>query len=58
MKNNNIILIVPEHISGVDFSMFRNRSVITSTQMLRNRKMYEGSVVLYGAEKYWGMMKR
>jgi len=57
MKNNNVILIVPEHIIGVDYSMFRNRSVITSVQMLRNRKMYADSVILHGAEKYWSMMR-
>jgi DNA-binding Lrp family transcriptional regulator len=57
IKNNNVILIVPEHISGADFSIFRNRSVMTSVQMLRNKKMYQDAVILHGAEKYWSMMR-
>jgi molybdenum-dependent DNA-binding transcriptional regulator ModE len=57
IKNNNVILIVPEHTTGVDFSAFRNRSVMTSVQMLRNKKMYADAVILHGAEKYWSMMR-
>ncbi|MBW2971590.1 hypothetical protein KY359_01010 [Candidatus Woesearchaeota archaeon] len=56
IKNNRIIIIVPEKISGVDFSAFRNRSVMNRTHLARNRQYYKDCIVLHGAEKYWSML--
>ncbi|MBN1544668.1 hypothetical protein JW898_04350 [Candidatus Woesearchaeota archaeon] len=56
IKNNKIILIVPERIAGVDFSAFRNRSVMNRTHLLRNRHYYKDCIILHGAEKFWSMM--
>jgi hypothetical protein len=56
VKNNNIILIVPEKISNADFSMLRNRTVITFAQFMKNRQHYKDAIVIYGAEKYWSML--
>jgi hypothetical protein len=55
VKNNKVILIVPEKISGVDFSMFRNRTVITARELNKKIKMFDEPVILYGAEKYWSI---
>ncbi|MBW2996975.1 hypothetical protein KY349_01400 [Candidatus Woesearchaeota archaeon] len=56
LKNNRVILIVPEKITGVDFSMFRNRTVMNRKHLLRNKQYYTGCIVLHGAEKFWSMM--
>ena len=56
IKNNRIIIIAPERITGADFSMFRNRTVINSTQLLRNKKLYKDCIILHGAEKFWSFM--
>jgi hypothetical protein len=56
VKNNRIILIVPEKISGADFSMFRNRTVMNHTHLKNNRQYYKDCVILHGAEKFWSMM--
>ncbi|NQU78351.1 hypothetical protein HQ545_01140 [Candidatus Woesearchaeota archaeon] len=52
IKNNKVIIIAPEKITGADFTMFRNRIVVTQRQIARHK----GSVILHGAEKYWGLM--
>ena len=56
IKNNRIILIVPEKITGVDFSMFRNRTVMNKTHLAKNRHYYKDCIILHGAEKFWSMM--
>lgn len=56
VKGNKVILVVPEKIKGADFSMFRNRTVITSRQLVKKRKYYSDAIVLHGAEKYWSFM--
>ncbi len=56
IKNNRIIIIVPEKITGADFSMFRNRSVMNRSQLTRNRHHYKNCVILHGAEKFWSFM--
>jgi hypothetical protein len=58
VKGSRIILVVPEKISGVDFSIFKNRSVMNQTYLKRNRHYYRGCVVLHGAEKFWSMMNK
>jgi len=55
VKNNNIILIVPEKIANADFSVFRNRTVLTYAQFLKNMKYYKDCIILYGAEKFWNL---
>lgn len=55
IKNNNIILIVPEKIANADFSMFRNRTVITYAQFLKNKEYYKDCIILCGAEKFWSL---
>ena len=57
VKGGNVILVVPEHISGVDFSLFRKRTVINRFQLKRNISQYSGCVILYGAEKYWSLLR-
>ncbi len=56
LKNNKVILIVPEKITGVDFSSFRNRTVMNVEHLNKNRHYYKDCVVLYGAEKFWSMI--
>ena len=56
IKNSKIIIIVPKQIAGTNFSMFRNRVVITHAKLRRNKKQYAGSFVLHGAEKFWNLM--
>lgn len=56
LKGNKIIIIVPERITGADFSMFRNRVVLNKTHLMRNRHYYKDCVVLHGAERYWSFM--
>ncbi|MBW2964897.1 hypothetical protein KY363_05565 [Candidatus Woesearchaeota archaeon] len=57
VRGGRIILIVPEKITGVDFSMFRNRSVMNRQHLLSNRHYYNDCIVLHGAEKYWGYIR-
>jgi hypothetical protein len=56
IKSNRIILVVPEHITGIDLSMFQNRSQITAYELIKNRQYYQDCVILHGAEKYWSMI--
>jgi DNA-binding Lrp family transcriptional regulator len=56
IRNNNVILLVPERITGVDFTMFRNRTVITRTQLKKKKAYYKDCIILYGAEKYWSLL--
>ncbi|MBW2966917.1 hypothetical protein KY362_00365 [Candidatus Woesearchaeota archaeon] len=56
VKNNRIIIVTPEKIAGVDFTMFRNRTVITPRQLRSKRKLYSDCIILHGAEKYWGLL--
>ena len=56
VKGNRIIIIVPEKITGVDFSMFRNRTVMNRRHLVKNRQYYKDCVVLHGAEKLWSLM--
>lgn len=55
IKNNKVVLVVPERISGADFSMFRNRTVISARELNKKVNVLEEFVVLYGAEKYWSI---
>jgi hypothetical protein len=57
VKNNKIILIVPEKISGVDFSLFRNRVVMNRAHLAKNRHYYKDSIILHGAEKFWSFVR-
>lgn len=56
VKGNRIILIVPEKITGVDFSMFRNRTVMNRSHLAKNRHYYKDCIILHGAEKFWSML--
>jgi hypothetical protein len=56
VKNNNITLIVPEKITGTDFSMFRNRTILNHNSLKSKRQYYKEAIVLHGAEKFWSMM--
>lgn len=56
IKGNRIIIIVPENITGVDFSIFRNRTVMNRTHFTKNMHYYKDSVVLHGAEKLWSLI--
>jgi hypothetical protein len=56
VKNNSIILVVPEHVSGADFSMFKNRTILTAYQLSKKREYYRECVILHGAEKFWSLM--
>ncbi|MFC1741675.1 hypothetical protein ACFL3V_04020 [Nanoarchaeota archaeon] len=56
LKNSRVIIVVPERLEGADFSMFRNRVVVNQRKLVKNKKMYGGSVILHGAEKYWSLM--
>jgi hypothetical protein len=58
IKGSKIIIVVPEKITGADFSMFKNRTVMNRTHLEKNRHYYKDCVVLHGAEKYWSMMKK
>jgi hypothetical protein len=55
IKNNKVILLVPEHIANVDFSMFQNRTVINHNQLKKKKSYYKDCIILYGAEKYWSL---
>jgi hypothetical protein len=55
VKGSNVIIIVPEKIANVDFSMFRNRTVINRVQLKKRKRYYSDAVILYGAEKYWSL---
>lgn len=56
IKGNRIILIVPEKIKGADFSMFRNRTIMSMEHLKQNKHYYTDCVILHGAEKFWGMI--
>ena len=56
VKNNRVIFIVPEKITGVDFSMFRNRTVINRMHLAKNKHYYKDCIILHGAEKLWSLM--
>jgi hypothetical protein len=56
IKNNRIIIIIPERLTGADFSMFRNRVVVNRNQIARNKKQYQECIILHGAEKFWSFM--
>ncbi|MFH1668326.1 MAG: helix-turn-helix domain-containing protein [Candidatus Woesearchaeota archaeon] len=57
IKGNRTILIVPEKISGVDFSMFRNRAVMNMEHLKKNKHYYTDCIILHGAEKFWGSIE-
>lgn len=57
IKNNRIIIIVPEKITGADFSMFRNRAVMNRTHLARNKHYYKDCIILHGAEKFWSFIE-
>ena len=52
IHGNKIILLIPEKITNSDFSLFRNRTVMTRNQMIKNKSYYKNAVILYGAEAY------
>jgi len=56
IKGNKVILIVPEKITGVDFSMFRNRTVMNRIHLAKNKHYYKDSIILHGSEKFWNLM--
>jgi transposase len=56
LRNNQVIVVAPERIAGADYSMFKNRSVITAEKLERNSKQYKDCVVLHGAAKYWNII--
>lgn len=56
VKNNNVVIIVPEKLSGADFSMFRNRTVLTAHQVSKKRDYYKDCVIVYGAERFWSLL--
>ncbi|MBI4738163.1 hypothetical protein HY772_01130 [Candidatus Woesearchaeota archaeon] len=58
IKSNKVVLVTPEHISGVDFGVFQNRSVIKATDLIKNKQYYTDAVILHGAEKYWEIILR
>ena len=53
LHGNKVVLVVPTMIKGVDFSIIKNRSVITFDQLRKNKKYYKDCILLYGAEVYW-----
>lgn len=53
---NKLIIIAPEKIGGVDFSIFKNRTVINQFQFLANKNYYKNCHIIHGAEKYWSFM--
>jgi hypothetical protein len=55
IKNNRIILIIPEHIQGVDFSVFRNRVVLSASKFTETIDYYKDAVIIYGAEKFFSL---
>ena len=57
IKNNRIIIIVPEKITGVDFSMFRNRTIMNRTHLTKNKHYYKDCIILHGAEKFWSLIQ-
>lgn len=53
VKSNKIIIVIPEHISGADFGVFQNRSVLTAAEFVKNKSYYQDAIIAHGAEKYW-----
>ena len=53
---NKIIIITPEKITGADFTIFKNRTIINQYQLLANKQYYKGCIILHGAEKFWSLM--
>ncbi|MFC1754321.1 hypothetical protein ACFL96_13175 [Thermoproteota archaeon] len=57
LQNNKIIIIVPENMQDADFSIFKNRNVITARELRKNKNFYANSFILHGAEKYWSLVE-
>ena len=56
IKNKRIILIIPENLSGVNFSIFKNRIILTKSKLKEKQHYYKDAIILHGAEKFWSFM--
>ncbi len=56
IRGGKIIIIIPEKMSKPEMKIFKNRTVITRTQLKENQKYYSETIILHGAEKYWSLI--